>query len=269
MSDPLRLMCVLAHPDDESLGMGGMLARYAAEGVATSVITATRGERGWDTSAPDYPGLAELGRIREAEERAACQVLGVQDVHFLGYIDGDLDQAPAPEVIDRIVAHLRRFRPQVVITFGPEGGYGHPDHMAISQFTTAACVAAADPAYRSAGDAPAHRVAKLYFMAEPVAAGQIYVQLFGDLVMTVDGVDRHPYFLPDWQISARLDCVDYWPRVWQAVQCHATQLPATSMLQQVSEATHRTLWGEQCYVRAYSLVNGGRRVETDLFEGLR
>src|ERR1700687_2036782 len=146
MANKLKLMCVLAHPDDESLGNGGILAKCAAEGVETYLVTATRGERGWFGNESDYPGLEALGKRREAELLAAAQVLGIRRVDFLDYIDGDLDQAPPSEVIAQIVGHVRSVKPDVVVTFGPDGAYGHPDHIAICQLTTAALVAAADPA---------------------------------------------------------------------------------------------------------------------------
>src|SRR5437867_5470062 len=116
----LRLMAVLAHPDDESLGAGGTLARYAAEGVETTVVTATRGERGRykeHRGGDQHPGPEELGRIREAELRAAAQVLGVREVSLLGYMDGDLDRADPREAVARIAGQVRRVRPQVVLTF--------------------------------------------------------------------------------------------------------------------------------------------------------
>ena len=140
-----KLLCVLAHPDDESLGNGGVLAKYAAEGVETYLVTATRGERGWLGNSKEYPGPEALGRVREAELYAAAEVLGIRRVEFLDYLDGDLDQAQPAEVIARIAEHVRQIKPQVVITFGPDGGYGHPDHIAISQFTSAAVFAAANP----------------------------------------------------------------------------------------------------------------------------
>src|SRR5688572_2227086 len=125
-----RLMCILAHPDDESMGMGATLARYAAEGVAVSLVTATRGQRGWHGPAADNPGLAALGRLREAELCEAAQVLGLHDVQVLDHIDGDLDQADPAVALPPIVGALRRARPQVVVTFAPDGAYGHPDHIA-------------------------------------------------------------------------------------------------------------------------------------------
>src|SRR2546426_2529804 len=108
MTNTLKLLCVLAHPDDESLGTGGILAKYAAEGVETYLVTATRGERGWFGDERDNPGLEALGKIREAELLAAASVLGIHRVEFLDYLDGDLDQAHPAEVIAHIVEHLRR-----------------------------------------------------------------------------------------------------------------------------------------------------------------
>src|SRR5690606_41167329 len=92
MADQLKLMCILAHPDDESLGTGGVLARYAAEGVETYLVTATRGERGWFGAAEDNPGLESLGKMRESELRAAADILGIREVIFLDYIDGKLNR---------------------------------------------------------------------------------------------------------------------------------------------------------------------------------
>src|SRR5262245_24389174 len=106
-------MCVLAHPDDESMGTGGILAKYAAEGVATSLVCATRGERGWYGDAADYPGPAALGRTREAELQHAARVLGIRRVEILDYIDGDLDRADPAEVIPRVARLIREVRPHV------------------------------------------------------------------------------------------------------------------------------------------------------------
>jgi LmbE family N-acetylglucosaminyl deacetylase len=269
MPEQLRLMCVLAHPDDESLGNGGMLAKYAAEGVETFLVTATRGEHGWQGPAADYPGPDALGATREAELRAAAQVLGLREVQFLDYIDGQLDQADPAEAIRKIVRHLRRVRPHVVATFGPEGAYGHPDHIAICQFTTAAIVAAADPAYTVAGEAGQHRVAKLYYMMVSPALADAYTEVFGNLVMPVDGVSRSVVVNEDWAITTRLDTSAYQDTVWRAVFCHISQLPAYSRLEDIPEQYQRAIWREQSYYRAFSLVNGGRAVEHDLFAGLR
>jgi LmbE family N-acetylglucosaminyl deacetylase len=142
-------MAVLAHPDDESLGVGGTLAKYASEGVDVSLVTATRGDsgryHGYPPGDPQHPGQSALANIRESELRAAAAVLGVRDVSLLDYHDQHLDRADARAIISGIAGHLRRVQADVVVTFGPDGAYGHPDHIAISQFTTAAIIAAADP----------------------------------------------------------------------------------------------------------------------------
>src|SRR5512139_1867752 len=124
MRDSFRMLCVLAHPDDESLGMGGILAHYAAEGIETYLVTATRGERGRFGDQKESPGLQVVGRAREAELRAAAKVLGVREVSLLDYMDKDLDRANPSQIINQIAAHLRRVRPHIVVTFGPEGAYG-------------------------------------------------------------------------------------------------------------------------------------------------
>lgn len=268
-ADSLKLMCVFAHPDDESLGTGGTLAKYADEGIETYLVTATRGERGWWGDEKDYPGLQALGEIRERELLAAAKVLGLREVNFLDYIDGDLDRADPKEAIAKIVGHLRRIKPHSVITFAPDGAYGHPDHIAISQFTSAALVCAADPNYRHPTESAAHRVSKFYYKVwkhEELAA---YQSVFGDLVMPVDGVDRRIVAWEDWAITTWIDTEKYWNTVWRAISCHSSQLPGYSKLENLPEEHHRGLWGSQGFYRAYSIVNGGREIEHDLFEGLR
>src|SRR6478609_824308 len=147
MNSALKLLAVLAHPDDESLGFGGTFAKYAAEGMETYLVTATRGERGRFGPRGERGDPAEVGRLREAELRAAAAVLGIREVSVLGFPDGAVDKEPAAAAIRAIVTHIRRIQPDVVVTFGPEGAYGHPDHIAVSQFTTAAAVCAADSGY--------------------------------------------------------------------------------------------------------------------------
>lgn len=263
-----RLMCILAHPDDESLGFGGILARYADQGVATSLITATRGQRGWLGEPAAYPGPAALGRLREGELNAAAEVLGVQETTLLDYMDGELDQAEPVEIIDRLVTHLRRVRPQVVLTFDPYGIYGHPDHIAICQFTTAALLAAADPKYEDSQRQTAHQVSKLYYRAWSAAEAAIYQRVFGDLVMTVNGVQRRATGWAEWAITTQIDATRYWQQVQRAVACHRSQLAAYDRFATLTAEQQRNLWGNQSFYRALSLVNGGREVEHDLFAGL-
>lgn len=272
MRESLKLMAVLAHPDDESLGLGGTLAKYAAEGVEISLVTATRGESGrfrGHRDPPEHPGPDALGRIREAELRAAAAALGVRDVALLGYRDRELDRADPREAIRRIVGHVRTVRPQVVITFGPDGAYGHPDHIAISQLATAAVVAAADPAFADGGESrPPHAVSKLYYIAWPASTWAAYQGAFRDLVSTVDGVERRVVPWPDWAITTVVDTRAWWPTVWRAVSCHDSQVTAYERLGRLAPEHHEALWGRQSYYRAFSLVNGGRERETDVFEGL-
>ncbi|HUF67822.1 MAG TPA: PIG-L family deacetylase [Longimicrobiales bacterium] len=266
MSDRLRLMGVFAHPDDESLGTGGVLARYALEGVETYVVTATRGQKGRykdNTNRPDE----EVGRIRERELRSAAAVLGVREVTLLDYIDGELDRADPHEVIARIAAELRRLRPDVLMTFAPDGAYGHPDHIAISQFTTAATVAAAVPDASIEGEP--HAVTKLYYIAWPEPKWNAYEAALKKLVSRVDGQEREVVPWRDWAITTVIDTSEHWPTVWRAVQCHESQMSIYSKLADLSPEHHRGLWGTQEFYRAFSRVNGGRSREADLFAGLR
>lgn len=289
MTQSLRMLAVLAHPDDESLGFGRAFARYAAEGIETHLVTATRGDRGryhgLPPGDPGHPGAEELARIRDAELRAAAAVLGIRSLSLLGYGDGALDQVNAMEAIGRIAAHIRRTRPQVVLTFGPDGGYGHPDHIAISQFATAAIVVAADarrelsdePASTPAGEplpAPsaalaAHAVSKLYYMAMPPSAMDAYQEAFKRLVSNVDGVERQAVPCPDWAVTTWVDTRAHWETVWRAASCHQTQISSYETLARLSPEHHEALWGWQTLYRAFSTVNGGREREVDLFEGLR
>lgn len=267
----LHLMAVLAHPDDESLGVGGTLAKYAAEGVTTSLVTATRGEagryRGAPAGGPGHPGAAPLAALREAELRAAAGRLGVRETVVLEHPDGRLSDAVPARVIGEIAAAIRRARPQVVVTFAPDGGYGHPDHIAISQFTAAALVEAA----ARAGDdgEPPHAVDKLYFLAWPLDVWAAYERAFKTLVARVDGVERRAMPWPDWAITTSIDTRDHWPTVWQAVRCHDSQVGAYEVLRTLPPEDHAALWGRQSFYRAFSRVPVGRGRETDLFEGLR
>ena len=269
MDETLRLMAIFPHPDDETLGLGSTMARYSAEGVETYLICATRGERGWfDSEGPD-PGLEEVGRIREAELRCAAENLGIHEVTFLDYIDGDVDQSKPEEIIGKLVAHIRRIRPQVVVTFSPDGAYGHPDHIAISQFTNAALVCAADQNFMNANIQSPHRVSKLYYMVDSIDVVNLANEAFGGISMEIDGVTRSHVGWADWQITTRLDNNQYVDRVQKAMLCHKSQLPGYSALTEWSLEELGKMFGIGHFYRVFSLVNGGRVVETDLFEGLR
>lgn len=270
----LRLLAILAHPDDETLGVGGVLAHYATEGVETYLITATRGDQGrfrGVKEGPDHPGPERLAQIREAELLAAASVLGIREVSLLGYGDGRLDEAEPREVVGRIAALIRRIRPQVIVTFGQDGGYGHPDHIAICQLATGAAVAAADPRHRldTEGDFSPHAVSKLYYMVSSEPRWEAYQAAFKKLTSVVDGVERQAQPWPEWMITTVVDTRAEWPTVWRAVTCHDSQVAGYQKLKELAPEHHEALWGHQEFYRVYSVVNGGRHLETDLFEGLR
>ncbi len=270
----LRLLAVLAHPDDESLGVGGTLAKYAEEGIEVFLLTATRGDagrfRGHRPGSPEHPGAEALAAIRETELRAAATTLGVRDVTLLGHRDGALDRVEPREVIAGIATHIRRVRPHVIVTFGPDGAYGHPDHVAISQSTTAAIVAAADPGFAHDGvvaTGRSHTVSKLYYIAWPATVWAAYQAAVQRLVSVVDGVERQATAWPDWSITTVIDTRNVADKVWRAVSCHESQTAAYATLLNLPPNQQRALWEWQHFYRAFSLVNGGREREADLFEG--
>ena len=265
----MKLLAILAHPDDESLGLGGALAKYASEGVEVSLVTATRGEGGRyheHRGGPGHPGRQRLGEIREGELRAAAEILGIRDVSILGHPDGGLDGVDAKKIVAELAGHIRRVRPHVVITFPPDGAYGHPDHIAICQFATAAVTAAADATF---GEGHAHAVPKLYYFVNSEARMGAYESAFKKLTSMVDGVERLPHTWPEWEITTWIETRAQTDTVWKAIFCHDSQISVFEKLRTLSPAQHEALWGTTEFYRVMSLVNGGRRRETDLFEGLR
>ena len=269
MPETLKLMAVFPHPDDETLGMGPTLAKYSAEGVETYLVCATRGERGWNGPEEQDPGLTVLGKIREGELRCATKALGLHEVTHLDYIDGDVDQAVPQKIIAEIVQQLRRVRPQVVVTFSYDGSYGHPDHIALAQFTAAALVCAADAGYADPASRAPHRVLKFYHMVDSKALVEGINATIGEITMSVDGVERGQVGWEDWAITTRIDASAYFDRVWQAALCHQSQLPGYGPLVDLPRETLANLFGTGNFIRAFSLVNSGRAVEHDLFAGLR
>jgi LmbE family N-acetylglucosaminyl deacetylase len=144
---PRRLLGVFAHPDDEVFCAGGTLARYTASGAEAMVVSATRGEAGQIRDA-SRASRRTLGTVREAELRESCARLGVAHVRCLDHLDGSLASADRAALTMEVVHILDDFRPDAVITFGPDGAYGHPDHLAIGEVTAEAVIAAGDPDVR-------------------------------------------------------------------------------------------------------------------------
>jgi LmbE family N-acetylglucosaminyl deacetylase len=270
MTETLKLLVVFAHPDDESMGMGSTLAKYAAEGVETYYICASREERGWFGPEEQNPGLSALGQIRTKELENAIKELGMKGLYFLNYIDGEIDQADHAEAIGKIVTRIRRIKPQVVVTFPPDGNYGHPDHIAVGQFTSAAVVCSADSSYHDIENLSAHRVSKLYYMADSENFINLIAPFMGDMTFRVGNQLRGEVAWKEWMITTRIDMTEYCHSAWRAIQCHQSQLPSLGLLAELHEDAGVALLAMQgTFYRAFSLVNGGRKIETDLFEGLR
>jgi LmbE family N-acetylglucosaminyl deacetylase len=172
------LTALFAHPDDETFATGGTLAKHAAEGVRCSLYSATDGDAGRSSGIP-VSSRAALGALRRAELRAACDVLGIQTLACGGHPDGALAAADPDVVMGEMVSLLRRERPDVVLTFGPEGAPTmHRDHRAISRLATAAVLlagtATAFPEQLAGGLRP-HRAARLCYVTwEPGAYGALH-----------------------------------------------------------------------------------------------
>ncbi len=266
----LKLLCIFAHPDDESMGMGGTLAKYAAEGVETHLICASRGEGGWFGPEEQDPGPERLGQIREGELRNAVRELGMTGLFFLDYIDGRVDEADPQEIIGKIVTHIRRIQPQVMVTFSHDGIYGHPDHIAIGQFTNAAIVCAADSSYKDRESLPPHRVSKLYYMVDDEAFVDAITPYIGEITFPVGDQMRGEIPWKDWMVTTRIETTKYCRAAWRAIRCHQSQLPSLGALTDLDEDAAVALLSKQgTFYRAFSLVNGGREVERDLFEGIK
>src|SRR6266849_2740824 len=215
-----RLLGVFAHPDDEGTTSGALL-HYSTLGVEPGLVCATRGEVG-EISDPALATPENLGQVREGEMRAAAEALDVHNLWFLDYRDSGMAgtpenqdqrsfaQASAAEVVGKLVAIIRQFRPQVIVTFDETGGYGHPDHIAIYRHTTSAFYAAADAAqYPEHG--PAHMVSKLYYTAFPRSIVQSMAEWMRsqDYEGSFRNLDPDKLGIPDELISVWLD-VESW-----------------------------------------------------------
>jgi LmbE family N-acetylglucosaminyl deacetylase len=276
MADNLTLMAVHAHPDDEASSTGGVLARYGAEGVRTVVVTCTNGEFG-DSPGGIKPGddghdELEVAEIRLAELREAAKHLGVTDLELLGYHDSGMVEwdyktrpdafcnVPLVDVAARIGGLIERYRPQVVITYDPDGGYQHPDHVHASR--------AAIEAARRTGIP-----AKLYLTAMPVSKWRELWAALKDAGTDVPDVGSIP---PETQrqmedaerrITTTVDIRAVLARKQAALMAHGSQI-SESWFSKIPPELGERVFGEESFIRVLDST-GAPVPENDLFAGLR
>lgn len=271
MTAPRCLLCVHAHPDDEALFTAGVMARYAAEGARSVLVTCTDGSLGYapDGTGPEDPShdRAVVAKARRVELEASCDLLGVDRLEQFGYVDSGMvgwPQNDEPgafirqdlgEVADRIAAVLDEERPQVVVTYDANGFYGHPDHV----FTHRATMAAV---------ARATSVQKVYFPAVPASMLTGFLELAVGAGMTLpEWLEEPDWGTPDELVATEVDCTA-WVRVKHAaLAAHASQVDNADLVGMPSEVFD-LVFGTERYVRAYD-ATGTPLPETDLFEGIR
>ena len=222
MNDALRLLAVFAHPDDETFRPGGTLALLARSGVRVEVLTFTRGEAG-SCGDPPLCTPAELPAVRERELRCACAALSIQPPRLLDYADGHLQEADAETMIEHILSVVQEIQPQVLLSFGPDGLSGHPDHIAAGQW--------ADEAFRRI-----EGVAALYTVAVPQS-----------LARKLDMRQVHP--VADEAIALTVDVSSVWETKLASMRCHATQISSSLMMSAPGER-QRLFFGREYFVRA-------------------
>ena len=268
------LLAVFAHPDDEQFGTSGALLACVERGVAVHVLCATRGDAG-EISDPALATPESLGAVREEEMRAACRILGLTEPEFLDYPDGGLTLVEPDALTRAVVEAIRRLRPRVVITFDANGGYGHPDHIAIHRATVAAFDRAADPAFAPDLGAP-HRVAKLYATAYPrsifpamdaafVAHGFPALG-FGDVQTIADA----EIGTPDEVITTAVPADRFWDTRRASLLAHRTQYGAAHPFAVLPEAAMRPLFATDHFRRIHPPPMPGTALpdESDLWAGL-
>ncbi len=277
------MLSVLAHPDDESFGMGGTLALYASRGVDVHLVCATRGEVG-DVSPEYLEGYKSIAERRESELRCAAGILGLAGVHFLDYRDSGMPGSPdnkhpqalaaqpLEEVAANVACYIRELKPQVVLTFDPIGGYRHPDHIAIHNATVMAFEQAGNPAF-SPSDLPAFKPQRLYFHTFPRGFLKAVVKvlpLFGrdPHKFGANGdVDLVPIAAADFPINARIDIRSVAEKKRQAGACHASQ-GGGNMGGGPAGLFMRLFNGSELFMRACPEVEPGEKTERDLFSAV-
>ena len=275
-----KLLAIYAHPDDESFGSGGMLAKYAAEGASVGLVCATNGEIG-EISDPDLASSDTLGDVRIAELRCAAEALGVTELVLLGYRDSGMagtadnedprafGNAAEDEVVARLVGIIRRVRPDVVVTFDPNGGYGHPDHVTVHDRTVAA--------FHAAGDARSHHNEGEAWqpprLVYTVFARSTFEQLREKL--TLSGVDvgelarweEVAIMWEDEDVHVALDVSGTVDAKWKALNCHRTQFGSDNLFRRIPEEMAREIMGRENFSIAWPETPPGVRL-AGLFDGL-
>ena len=291
---PRRLLLVHAHPDDETIGTGATMARYAAQGVAVTLVTCTLGEEG-EVLVPELEHLAAdredgLGQHRVGELAAAMEALRVTDSRFLGgpgrYRDSGMMGTPANErpdcfwradldqAVRELVGIVRETRPQVVVTYDSNGGYGHPDHIQAHRVTVAAYDAAADPAYAPEIGEP-WQASKLYWTAVPRSFLQAGIDLMREAGETgffgVDKAEDLPFGVPDEDITTEVDAGDQLEAKVAAMRAHKTQIAVDGPFFALADNIGQRAFGIEHFILARGdrgPGTGEHGWEDDLFAGL-
>jgi len=274
------LLAVLAHPDDESFGLGGTLALYASRGVDVYLVCATRGEVG-EVPPEMMKGFRSVAQLRESELRCAAGILGLKGVHFLNYRDSGMPGSPdnvhpqalaaqpLEDVAADIVCYIRQVKPQVVLTFDPIGGYYHPDHIAIQRATQRAFEQAANPAF-APEILPVFAPERLYFHTMPHGFMKLAVKLlplFGrdpHKFGTNGDIDLTAIAAMDFPTHARINIRSVLEKKEQAGACHASQ-GGGRMGGNLVGFFMRMFSGTERFMRAYPPFMQGEKVSRDLF----
>jgi len=261
------LATILAHPDDETFGTGGTIIRYAMEGVAVHSLCLTEGEKGW-AGGDGSPTVAreKVGATRALELAEAGRRMGAASVTCLKYPDGGVESVNEDYVIRDIIRWLRRVRPDVVITWGPDGGYGHPDHIATGlralRAVELAGIARHEP---ELGDhVHVKRCYRFVVGAEFVESLLRLESGFADYMGTLK---VKPQRWTRERLGAAIDITKYEALKINAMQAHRTQSPDLNMWNRV-RAKAGELMKEEAFIRAFP-DPGGPPLETDLFAALR
>jgi N-acetyl-1-D-myo-inositol-2-amino-2-deoxy-alpha-D-glucopyranoside deacetylase len=290
-----RLLLVHAHPDDETINNGATMARYVAEGVGVTLLTCTLGEEG-EVLVPELAQLAadhadQLGGYRIWELRAAMDALGVTDIRFLGgagrFRDSGMMGTPAnehprafwnadmDEAVGHAVATVREVRPQVLVTYDENGGYGHPDHIQAHRVAMAAVDAAADRAYRPDLGEP-WTVEKVYWNCFPKSVMQEGIDALAALgeesfFEGVTSADEIPFAVADEEVTAAVDARAFVGRKDAAMRAHPTQIQVDGPFFALSNNLGMEVMGTEYYrlVRGERGPSAGAQGwEDDLFAGL-